>query len=323
MKNIIIFVTIVLLMSACTKKATFTITLNQNSSDVKGAILTLADGEGKNVYTQTAETSSVVFKNVVPGEYTLTVEHENFYPYTKEINTTENNGSGFTAEISKNGPGKIVLKPNYGNADGATVDITDMDGNSTVETSNGNTALFYRVPQSTHGITIIHHCYFTYHMRGFSAESVVRGIEIELYRKGPAGGIVFYDKGSYSEGWQYLEAALSEHEFSATWGHTQIILKKYLNINGFQDWRLPTIEELNLMYDQIQLENFDDVKIRRQVAFQSESYWSSTTQNDVGYHNNQNQNALCKNFDTGDEWAGREHFKPKGEMAIVRAVRAF
>jgi hypothetical protein len=64
---------------------------------------------------------------------------------------------------------------------------------------------------------------------------------------GPSGGIVFFDKGSVTDGWRYLEAAPASTEFEATWDNA-ISRCRNLNYGGFNNWRLPTREELDLMY---------------------------------------------------------------------------
>lgn len=42
---------------------------------------------------------------------------------------------------------------------------------------------------------------------------------------GPAGGLIFYDKGSYSDGWRYLEAAPYDQSSDLTWGTTISIVQ--------------------------------------------------------------------------------------------------
>jgi hypothetical protein len=97
---------------------------------------------------------------------------------------------------------------------------------------------------------------------------------------GPAGGLVFYDKGSSSDGWQYMEAVPAETEWEADWGadgrviptqttigsgkrNTQLIVEDLrkaretgkaaqlyddLVFNGYDDWFLPSTDELALVY---------------------------------------------------------------------------
>ena len=120
---------------------------------------------------------------------------------------------------------------------------------------------------------------------------------------GPAGGYIFYDKGSYSNGWRYLEAAsVSTQYFDEKWGSlgtliggtemgigtgqsntTTIVtwlnshsetgkaaqLCNDLTEGGYSDWFLPSLNELKLMYTNLKLFGVGDFS-------SNELYWSST-----------------------------------------------
>ena len=110
--------------------------------------------------------------------------------------------------------------------------------------------------------------------------------ESRTYRVGDtglAGGIVFYDKGDNSDGWQYLEAAPPDFEFQANWNSANDMVK-LLNINGFTDWRLPDRDELSFMYL--------NLKQKGLGGFGNDTYWSSTEERALFtftmYHNFEN-----------------------------------
>jgi len=161
---------------------------------------------------------------------------------------------------------------------------------------------------------------------------------------GPAGGIIFYDRGPDSnadgktDSWRYLEAAPAETEFTAEWGsyntnisgtgptigsgkgNTQIIVERLrvlgeskcaaqlcvkLSYKGFTDWFLPSKDELDLMYKNLKQKNLG--KFGTEI-----SYWSSSQAN--------GECAWYQSFANGKQY---NYGNYKYNAFLIRAIRAF
>lgn len=154
--------------------------------------------------------------------------------------------------------------------------------------------------------------------------------------KGPAGGWIFYDKGSYSDGWRYLEVA-PDDQGGADWGcsdksisgaqgkaigtgksNTQAIIKSCGEENiaaklcteyrggGKSDWFLPSKDELDLMYKNLSINGVG--------CFDDYYYWSSSEGADT--------TAWTQDMRTGKQFYARDK-DDYYDSTRVRAVRAF
>jgi len=148
--------------------------------------------------------------------------------------------------------------------------------------------------------------------------------------------MVFYDKGLISDGWRYLEVVPVEKEFEfIEWGpkkrrirdtsysigsgkkNTELIVNRFdslrerctaaqvcatLDFDGFNDWFLPSAEELDLMYKNLKQNGLG--------GFSKQLYWSST-ESDM-------EHAWAQSFNDG-----LYNFHYKTSPYRVRAIRMF
>ncbi|MCX8124813.1 MAG: InlB B-repeat-containing protein [Spirochaetes bacterium] len=153
---------------------------------------------------------------------------------------------------------------------------------------------------------------------------------------GPAGGYVFYDKGYYSDGWRYLEAMRFDISDSGIVWEQQLQAGQYrttgatatqigtgrintltilqilgsgqyaaklcasMIYNNYNDWYLPSKDELNLLF-----------QYKSSIGnFTSYNYWSSSEYTQ--------SRAWCQNFGTG-----AQSTQYKNNTYRVRAIRQF
>jgi hypothetical protein len=87
---------------------------------------------------------------------------------------------------------------------------------------------------------------------------------------GPAGGYVFYDKGSYSSGWRYLEfSPVDVEEFeknnASLYKANELCTNFYYG--GYNDWRLPNDSELKSMLDMLPKKGGDKMYLSSDYTF--------------------------------------------------------
>jgi len=170
---------------------------------------------------------------------------------------------------------------------------------------------------------------------------MAKNIDYFVGDNGPAGGIVFYDKGIFSNGWRYLEVAPAETQFSAPWGaygqnvagtvssigsgkrNTELIVEHLrrtgetgraaqvcseLSVNGFNDWFLPSKSELESLFLYMNLHRREGFRGNLLRGF-SGWFWSSSQDGNNSAWGFLSPNGYGPSF--------------KDNTYSVRAVRAF
>lgn len=134
-----------------------------------------------------------------------------------------------------------------------------------------------------------------------SSDAWAQGKAYKIGDRGPAGGWIFNDKGYYSDGWRYFEAA--PHDVlvrRVTWHEAMSFCSQYRG-GGYSDWGVPGRQTLRLMFHNLR---------GRGALFSVDHYWSQTQ--------GEGNTAWSLDFNMTNEV-----LKNKNSKFFCRCVRAF
>ena len=249
--------------------------------------------------------------------------------------------NAFTVTYNGNGnkTGTVPVDPSSPYEYGTTVTVLGNTGDLTRINDGGTSYRFtgWNTKADGSGADQVEGSTFT--MGAFPVTFYAQWTPYVLRDIGPAGGYIFYDKGSYfgifgSPIWRYLEAAPSDQSASTGWGCYGLSISgadgtavgtgeqntidiqaagcatagiaadicANLSLGGYSDWFLPSKDELNLMYT--------NLKVAGVGGFADLYYWSSS-ELAANY-------ACFQIFYDGYQGNGN-----KGDTVRVRAVRSF
>jgi len=250
--------------------------------------------------------------------------------------TTVTVSSALTVTYDGNGntAGTVPVDPSSPYQSGATVTVMGNAGDLTRIHSGGTSYYFSGWNTQADGSGVDQAEGSTFTMGGSPVTFYAQWTPYVLRDIGPAGGYIFYDKGSYSDSWRYLEAAPSDQSASAPWGcygvsisgadgtavgtgeqntldieagcatpGTPADICVNLSLGGYSDWFLPSKDELNLMYT--------NLKVHEVGGFADDYYWSSS---EYGAYDD----AWAQNCLNGLQFSDSKDYAYR-----VRAVRAF
>ena len=264
---------------------------------------------------------------------TVTFDVTLYAKWTTNTYTVTYNGNGSTS-------GSVPVDSSSPYEYGATVTVLGNTGDLTRINDGGTSYRFTGWNTKTDGSGTDQAVGSTFTMGASNVTLYAQWAPYVLRDTGPAGGYIFYDKGSYSNGWRYLEAAPSDQDYlgdyTVEWGccgafilgadglavgtgeqntieieagcatvGTAADICANLSLGGYDDWFLPSKDELNLMYL--------NLKVHEVGGFGSAinaSYWSSYEYD--AFH------AWFQGF-----YVGNQGFSAKDGVVRVRAVRAF
>jgi len=283
-----------------------------------------------------ASSGSTSVSPVVTTTYTL-IATNSAGSVTATTTVTVSSAAAVTYNGNGNTAGTVPVDPSSPYQSGATVTVLGNTGDLTRINDGGTSYRFTGWNTKADGSGADQAEGSTFTMGASNVTLYAQWTPYALRDTGPAGGYIFYDKNSYSDGWRYLEAAPSDQSTSAKWGcHWTFIfgadgtavgtgeqntidieagcttagtaadICANLSLGGYSDWFLPSKDELNLMYTNLKLFGVGGFAVTA-TGF---VYWSSS--------GGRASNAWFQNFNNGAQNANSKDW-----TARVRAVRAF